>query len=97
MADGDDSGGAGIVSERRWRWCWSPAMGLSRNDGGGVFVPRRRVWGSGGACGLLGAPFKILKTQVDGFFRYEANGVGGETQKRRLEPRLGVFQILGFR
>ena len=36
----------------------------------------------------------VLKTQVDGFFRYEANGMGGETQKRRLRLRLDVFQIL---
>ena len=57
----------------------------------------RRVWALGSACGLFGALLVILKTQVDGFFRYEANGVGGETQKCSLRLRLGVFQILKSR
>ena len=51
----------------------------------------RRVWALGNACGLSGALLVILKTQVDGFFRYEANGVGGETQKCSLRLRLGIF------
>ena len=29
-----------------------------------------------------------------GFFRYKANGMGGETQKFDLRVRLAVFQIL---
>ena len=36
----------------------------------------------------------VLKTQVDGFFRYKANGMGGETQKCDLRGRLAVFHIL---
>ena len=36
----------------------------------------------------------VLKTQVDGFFRYEANGMGGESQKCNLRVRLTVFHIL---
>ena len=52
---------------------------------------------SGGAWGLCGTPLTILKTQVDRFFLYEANGMGGETQKCNLRLRLGVFQILKIR
>ena len=57
-------------------------------------IERWRVWDLGGAWGLCGTPLTILKTQVDGFFRYEANGMGGETQKCSLGLHLGVFQIM---
>ena len=67
------------------------------DGGGGAGVGRRRVGDRGGAWGFSGPPLEVLKTQVDGFFRYEANGVGGKAQKRRLGLRLGVFQILRFR
>ena len=55
---------------------------------------QRRVVSLGGACGLSVPPLVVLKTQVDGFFRYEANGMGGETQKCDLRVRLAVVQIL---
>ena len=51
----------------------------------------------GGAWEGYGPPLEVLKTQVDGFFRYKANGVGGETQKRRSRLCLDVFQILKSR
>ena len=48
----------------------------------------------GSAWELSGPPLVVLKTQVDMFFRYEANGMGGETLKCDLRIHLAVFQIL---
>ena len=39
----------------------------------------------------------VLKTQIDEFFQYEANGMGGESQKCSLRVRLAIFQILESR
>ena len=51
------------------------------DGGGGAGAVRRRVGALGGAWGFSGPLLEVLKTQVDGFFRYEANGMGGQTQK----------------
>ena len=66
-------------------------MGTTKKGGGATGRVRRHVAASGGACGLSESPLVILKTQVDGFFRYEASGMGGETQKCSLRLCLGVF------
>ena len=85
--------GVRIVRAKRTKWWWCRWPEVAEEGGGAAGSVRRRVAALGGVCGLSGPPLVILKTQVDGFFRYEANGMGSETQKHDLRVRLGVFQI----
>ena len=50
---------------------------MAEDGGGAAGSERRCLVDLDGACGLCGPPLVVLKTQVDGFFRYEANGMGG--------------------
>ena len=70
---------------------------MTEEGGGAPGSERRRVADVGGAWGFSGWFLEDRPTGLDGFLRYEANGMGGETQKCRLRLRLGVFQILGIR
>ena len=87
----------GIISARQWVWWWCRWPWTAEEGSGAPGSERRRVGSLGGACGYSGSPLVVLKTQVDGFFRYGANGMGGETQKCSLGLCLGVFQILESR
>ena len=70
-----------IVWSRRFSWWWSGGRKEAVDGGAATGSHRQRVEASDGAWGFSGPPLEVLKTQVDGFFRYEANGMGGETQK----------------
>ena len=94
MAFGVATGVVGCVWKRRSYWWRCRASKLAVHGGGAPRIMLRRVVGLGVACGLFGPTLVVLKTGFDGFFRYEANGMGGESQKCSLRVRLALFQIL---
>ena len=79
------------------------SSGLDEAFGGGAdgrrwpYAAAQSPESSGDTWGFSGWFLEDRPTGLDGFLRYEANGMSGETQKCRLRLRLGVFQILGFR
>ena len=48
---------------------------------GDDFVPRRYVVDVEGTCGLSEGDLVVQPMGLDGFFRYEGTGMGGESQK----------------